>query len=140
MPDRPTAEIIRDQQPLTLPPTATVAEACTAMHRRRVGAVLVVEEGDRLAGIFTGRDAVECLAEGCDATHTPLHRVMTRDPVTLGPEQTAAEALRLLDDGGFRHLPVCRDGRVVGIVSRYDFRAMEYATLNRENRFFEVLR
>ena len=139
MHDRTMAEIIRDQRPLALGPDATVAEACAAMHKRRVGAVLVVEEGDRLAGIFTGRDAVRCLAEGCDAK-TRLGQVMTRGPVTLAPEQHAMDALRLLDNCGFRHLPVCRDGQVCGIVSRYDFRAQEHARLDEETGFFEMLR
>lgn len=140
MQDRAMGEIVRDQRPLTLGPEASVAEACAAMHTRRVGAVLVVEEGDRLAGIFTGRDAVRCLAEGRDAANTPLRRVMTRNLVTLAPDGHAIDALRLLNDCGFRHLPVCRDGRVCGIVSRYDFRAMEQAQLDEETRFFEVLR
>lgn len=140
MRERTMAEIIRDQRPLALRPDATVAEACAAMHQRRVGAVLVAERGGRLAGIFTGRDAVRCLAQGCDARQTRLRQVMTADPVTLAPEQPAIEALRLLDDCGFRHLPICRDGKVVGIVSRYDFRAMEHARLDEESGFFEVLR
>lgn len=140
MQDRTTAEIIRNQRPLILGPEVSVAAACAAMHRRRVGAVLVADQHGRLNGIFTGRDAIRCLAEGCDGKHTPLSRVMTHDPVTLAPEQTAMEALRLLNDGGFRHLPICDEGRVVGIVSRYDFRAMEHAQLNEESRFFEVLR
>lgn len=133
-------EIVRDQNPLMLPPSATVKKACEAMHARRVGAVLVVEHGDRLVGIFTGRDAVRLLAEGLDAAHTRLAAVMTRDPVTVAPEQTAIEALRLMNDGGFRHLPVVKDGRVVGIVSRYDFRAMEQARMDEETGYFEVLR
>ncbi|MBX6744871.1 MAG: CBS domain-containing protein [Acetobacteraceae bacterium] len=140
MQDRTMAEIVRDQHPLMLGPEATVAEACAAMHRRRVGAVLVVEAGDRLAGIFTGRDAVRCLAEGCDAAHTRLEQVMTRNPITLAPDQHAMEALRLLDNCGFRHLPICRDGRIYGIVSRYDFRAKEHARLDEETGFFEILR
>jgi len=140
MHDRTMAEIIRDQQPLSMQADATVAEACAAMHRRRVGAVLVTDPGGQLAGIFTGRDAVRCLAQGCDARHARLREVMTADPVTLTPEQSAMEALRLLDDCGFRHLPICRDRKAVGIVSRYDFRAMEHARLNEETGFFEVLR
>ncbi|WP_237213290.1 CBS domain-containing protein [Falsiroseomonas oryziterrae] len=140
MRERTMAEIIRDQHPLSMRPDATVADACAAMHGRRVGAVLVTEPGGRLAGIFTGRDAVRCLAEGCDARHTKLRKVMTANPVTLAPEQSAMEALRLLDNCGFRHLPICRDGKVVGIVSRYDFRAMEHARLDEETGFFEVLR
>ncbi|MDJ0389323.1 CBS domain-containing protein [Roseomonas sp. E05] len=140
MHDRTMGEIVRDQKPLMMGPEASIAEACAAMYGRRVGAVLVVEDRDRLIGIFTGRDAVRCLAEGCDATHTPLRRVMTRDPVTLTPEQDAMGALRLLSDGGFRHLPVCQEGRVRGIVSRYDFRAREHLHLDEETKFFEILR
>ena len=140
MPERTMGEIIRDQRPLALGPDASVADACKAMHQRRVGAVLVVEDGDRLAGIFTGRDAVRCLGEGCDARHTKLREVMTAKPVTLGPEAHALDALRLLNDCGFRHLPVCRAGRIVGIVSRYDFRAREHGRLDEESGYFEVLR
>jgi len=140
MHERSMGEIVRNQDPLAMQPDATVKEACAAMHARRVGAVLVVEEGDRLAGIFTGRDAVRCLAEGRDAARTRLHQVMTPDPVTLTPDQRAMDALRILGDGGFRHLPVCRDGRVRGIVSRYDFRAREHARLDEETGYFEMLR
>lgn len=65
---------------------------------------------------------------------------MTRDPVTLTPDQHAKDALRLFDNCGFRHLPICQDGRICGIASRYDFRAMEHARLDEETQFFEVLR
>jgi len=140
MRERTMGEMVRDQNPLTLGPDATVAEACAAMHKRRVGAVLVVEEGARLVGIFTGRDAVKCLAEGLDAKHTKLRKVMTTGCVTLAPDQHAMDALRMLGDCGFRHLPVCRDGRVVGIVSRYDFRAREHGRMDEESGFFEALR
>lgn len=139
MPSRHMAEIIRHQDPLALPPGASVQEACTAMHRRRVGAVLVVEERF-LAGIFTGRDAVRCLALGIDPAHTALGHVMTAKPVCLRPEDDAIEALRLMNDGGFRHVPVVREGQVVGIVSRYDFRTDEHRRLDEETGFFEILR
>jgi CBS domain-containing protein len=140
MHERTMAEIIRNQKPLAMKPDTTVAEACAAMHDRRVGAVLVAEPGDRLVGIFTGRDAIRCLAQGRDGRHTTLRQVMTPNPVTLTPDQPAIEALRILDQCGFRHLPVCRDGHVRGVVSRYDFRAMEHARLDTETGFFEVLR
>lgn len=140
MRERTMGEMVRDQQPLTMGPDATVADACAAMHRRRVGAVLVVEDGDRLAGIFTGRDAVRCLAEGLDAKHTALRQVMTQPCTTLAPHHHAMDALRILGDCGFRHLPVCADGRVVGIVSRYDFRAKEHGRMDAETGFFEAMR
>jgi CBS domain-containing protein len=140
MPQRTTGEIIRDQKPLMLPPDARVAEACAAMHARRVGAVLVADGERRLLGIFTGRDAVRLLAEGLDAKGTRIDAVMTRDPTTLGPRATAMDALLVLDDGGFRHLPIVAEGRVVGIVSRYDFRAKEQARMDEATGFLEALR
>ena len=68
---RKISEIVRNQDPLTLPPDATVREACRWMHDRRVGAVLVTANDGRLAGIFTGRDAVHrVLAGGKSAGET----------------------------------------------------------------------
>ena len=55
---RQMADMVRDRNPVTAPPSATVAEASRKMRDRRVGAVLVVDAGARLVGIFTGRDAV----------------------------------------------------------------------------------
>ena len=62
--NREMAEIIRNQKPLTLPPSATVQEACKHMHERRVGAVLVTGPKGELIGIFTGRDAVRVAVKG----------------------------------------------------------------------------
>lgn len=140
MPQRTMGEIVRDQKPLMLGPDATVSEACAAMYARKVGAVLVTDADRRLLGIFTGRDAVRLLAEGLDARSTRLDAVMTRNPTTLGPKATAMDALLLLNDCGFRHVPIVEGGRVVGIVSRYDFRAREHARMDEESGFMEVMR
>ncbi len=135
MTNRSMSEILRRQVPLILPPEAAVREACAAMAARGVGAVLVVR-GGRLAGIFTGRDAVRVLAEGRAPT-TPLAEVMTPDPTTLGPRHTAIDALRMMQDGGFRHVPVVRDGLVLGVVSRGDFRGLEQDRLEAETLLWE---
>ena len=136
---RNMAEMVRHQNPLTMTSGATVQEACAAMHERRIGAVLVTE-GDKLLGIFTGRDAVHALAVGLDPARTLVGQVMTAEPCCLGPHHHAHDALRLMEDGGFRHLPIVEDGRLFGIVSRYDFRAQEHRRLDEETGFFEVLR
>ena len=136
---RNMAEMVRHQNPLTMTSGATVQEACAAMHKRRIGAVLVTE-GDKLLGIFTGRDAVHALAVGLDPARTLVGQVMTAEPCCLGPHHHAHDALRLMEDGGFRHLPIVEDGRLFGIVSRYDFRAQEHRRLDEETGFFEVLR
>jgi CBS domain-containing protein len=137
MTNRSMAEIIRNQTPVTLPPTATVQEACKSMHKRKIGAVLVTDAKGRLTGIFTGRDAVRFLAAGKDPVATPLRAVMTRKPHTMPPGRTAIEALRLMHDGGFRHVPVVEGEVVVGIVSRGDFRGLEHDRLDVETGFWE---
>ena len=101
-------------------------------------AVLVVDEDNRLVGIFTGRDVVgRVVASDCDPVATTVVRVMTRDPVTFPPGKNAIDALRLMQDGGFRHLPIVENGRVVGIVSRGDFRGLEQARLDEETGLWE---
>jgi len=136
--ERHLLDIIHDQRPLTLPATATVKEACRHMRGRGVGATLVTEGDGRIVGVFTGRDAVgRVLAEGKSAARTHLADVMTPNPTTIGPGQTAIEALRLMQDSGVRHLPVTEKGRVVGIVSRGDFRGLEHARLDHETGLWE---
>ncbi|HEX3402985.1 MAG TPA: CBS domain-containing protein [Acetobacteraceae bacterium] len=138
--NRDMAEIIRNQQPFTLPPTATVQEACSHMHKRKIGAVLVTDAKGQLVGIFTGRDAVRVLAQGKDARATLLRQVMTREPHHLPPRHSAIHALRLMRDGGFRHVPVVEEGVVIGIVSRGDFRGLEQDRLDEETGIWERMR
>jgi len=96
------SDIVRNQDPVALPPSATIRDACRCMRERRVGAVLVTEDDRRLLGIFTGRDAVHrVLAEGRSAVRTKLAEVMTRDPNPMPPGKTAIEALRLMENGRY---------------------------------------
>lgn len=138
--NREMSEIVRHQKPLTLPPDATVREACKRMDARKVGAVLVTDDGLHLLGIFTGRDAVKALAKGRDAEATRLKDIMTRKPATMPPRSVAIEALRLMRDGGFRHVPVVEEGVVVGVVSRGDFRGLEQDRLDEETGIWEHMR
>jgi len=81
------------------------------------GAVLVMD-GERLAGIFTSRDAaMRVLAAGRDASQTSLADVMTGSPITVGPDQPFGYALQLMQMHGVRHLPVVENGRPVGVVT-----------------------
>jgi CBS domain-containing protein len=135
---RSASDIVRHQRPLTLPDTASVQAACSAMRERRVGAVLVVDRGGRLVGIFTGRDAVcRVVAEARDPAATPLAAVMTRDPDTTSGRCAAIDLLRQMQDGGYRHVPVVEAGRPVGVVSRGDFRGLEEARLDEETGLWE---
>jgi CBS domain-containing protein len=132
------SDLIR-RKPVTLPPAATVQQACQAMHEHHVGAVLVVDDEQHLLGIFTGRDLVRLLAEGRNPAHAHLSAVMTKDPRCLAPGQKAEDALAVMHDGGFRHVPVVENGLVVGVVSRGDLARLEGARMNQENGFWERL-
>ncbi len=140
MTNRKLAYIIKDQKPLVLSTSETVQQACRHMRERRVGSALIIHDQRRLAGIFTGRDAVRLLAEGNNAAQTPLARAMTPNPITITPDGRAIDALRAMSDGGFRHLPVLEDGRLWGIVSRGDFTGMEIDRLDEETHLWECIR
>ena len=77
------------------------------------------------------------VAEGRDFDETTVAEVMTPDPDTIGSDTMAIEALRLMQDGGYRHLPVVDDGRVLGVVSRRDFYGAEKARLDDETALWE---
>ena len=102
---------------VTVPATATVAEAAQVMSLRRVGAALVVD-GEELLGIFTERDIVRALAAEHDAATHGVAEWMTKDPFTLDPDASAQETLALMLAKGFRHVPVTENGRLVGVLSR----------------------
>ncbi len=104
---------------VTVEPTATLAEAATVMGAHGTGSVLVLDDGV-LAGIFTERDVVRALGSHFDAAAHPVVDWMTRDPVTIGPETSLAEARELMLTRGFRHLPVLEGGALVGIISIRD--------------------
>jgi CBS domain-containing protein len=138
---RALSDIVCHQQPLILQQDCSVRDACVQMRDRRVGSVLVTNAEGRLVGILTGRDVVRRVAsKGHDAADTSLADAMTVAPTTMTPGQTAIEALRLMWDGGFRHVPVVADGRIVGVVSRGDFKADEQDRLDQEREVWEHLR
>jgi CBS domain-containing protein len=91
--------------PLRVTRDQTVAEAVALMRREKVGCVLVCED-ERLVGIFTERDLKRrVVAEGKPLT-VPVAACMTPDPVTVEPQSSIGEAVRHMETGGYRHLPV----------------------------------
>ena len=140
MTNRRMDEIIRNQRPVTMPATVSVRDACGEMHKHKIGAVLVTDAKGALAGIFTGRDLVRIIAAGKDPGATTLRSAMTGKPHTMPPGRTAIDALRVMRDGGFRHIPVVDEGKIVGIVSRGDFRGLEHDRLDVETGYWETIR
>jgi CBS domain-containing protein len=127
--------------PIVMSDAASVLDACNRMRDDRAGSVLVINRSGHLVGIFTGRDAVcRVLARSRDAATTPLVEVMTANPMTMSPDQTTIDALRMMRSGGFRHLPMLQHGRIVGLVSRGDFHGVEQRPLEEERDLWEHLR
>jgi CBS domain-containing protein len=115
--DAPVGSVMKRRSLLTAPPDILVAEAAKRMKRRQVGALIVVD-GHEIVGIFTERDIVfRVVAAGLDARATRVREVMTRAPITIGPDEPFAHALLIMHEHGFRHIPVLESGKVVGIVS-----------------------
>jgi CBS domain-containing protein len=140
MTNRRMEEIIHNRKPVTMAGSATLREACSTMHKHKIGAVLVTDQHGRLAGIFTGRDLVRAIAAGKDPARDTLRAEMTKSPHTMPPHYTAIDALRVMRDGGFRHIPVVEDETIVGIVSRGDFRGLEHDRLDAETGYWETMR
>ena len=107
-------------------PDETAGDGARRMAEARCGSVPVMGDG-RMLGIFTERDLlVRVVAEGRDAARTPLGEVMTAEPATIGADEPVEEAVRRMDEGGFRHLPVLEeDGRVLGVLSTRDIPVLE---------------
>jgi CBS domain-containing protein len=130
-------DVIRGQRLVKLPPTATVRKAAQRMARDDVRSVLVVR-GKRLLGIFTGTDLISrVVARGLDPDKTILEKVMTKNPKTITPSEGAIEALRCMQVGKCRHLPIVADGELVGIVSRRDFSGYEIDEIERQEQVWE---
>ena len=102
---------------LTVAPSDTIGEAAEKMNAANVGAVVVVEDFVRIVGIVTERDLLRAVASRARAAEARVRQWMTPDPVTIGPDLTIDEAAQIMFDHNFRHLPVVKDGRPLGIVS-----------------------
>jgi CBS domain-containing protein len=101
----------------TTTPAATVSELLALLARYNVGALPVVDGGE-LVGIVSERDVVRQLHErGRDLFDATVADLMTSDVVTCSPRDRAADLARVMTDRRIRHLPVCDDRGLVGIVS-----------------------
>lgn len=117
---------------VTARPDETVGDAARRMAERSCGSILVLDR-DRLLGIFTERDLlVRVVAPGRDPGATPLAEVMTAEPETIGIDESVVDAVRRMDEGSFRHLPVLDAGRVVDVISVRDVPILQIGRMAEE--------
>jgi CBS domain-containing protein len=104
------------REPTTVEPSATLGEVATLMKQHDCGSIPVVD-GGRLVGIVTDRDLViRGIAAGTDAKAQRVSKVMSADPVTIGPDEDISAAEKLMADRQIRRLPVVEKGKLVGII------------------------
>ncbi len=117
------ASVLREKgnSVISVAPTTTVQEIAEIIASKRIGAVLVLEPDQKLAGIVSERDVVKAVAAKPEGIHSlRAEDVMTRAVTTATPGTTIEEAMEIMDHGYFRHLPVVEDNKLVGIISIRD--------------------
>ncbi|MGC2448191.1 MAG: CBS domain-containing protein [Candidatus Sulfotelmatobacter sp.] len=113
-------DLIKDQETYQADLGDSVLQTVCAMVERNIGAVPIVHNG-KLVGIFSERDLMRrVVAEGRDSRSTCVAEVMTDDPMTVSTSEDLGNCMALMRRHGFRHLPVCHEGQLVGIVSLRD--------------------
>ncbi len=103
---------------------AKVQDCARLMTDENIAALVVIDSNDKLIGIVTERDLTQrVLAPGVDSQNTIISEIMTADPDTLSPDDSAIDAFELMQTKGYRHLPITEDGKCISIVSIRDLYA-----------------
>jgi CBS domain-containing protein len=134
------SEMLNGRSLVTASKDMSVRAACRQMTEKRIGALLVVDN-NRIAGIFTERDALnKILSAGVDPDTALVEQVMVRNPQTIGVDKPLAYALYMMAEGGFRHVPVVdQNGVPVGMVSARDALGQDMLELEREMKHLNEL-
>ena len=117
---RDTVATLHPRPPVCVPPTTDLDLAMRVMTAEGVGAVLVTDTDGLLVGILTERDFLTKIAGSDALALLPVSQFMTRNPETVRPEDPLAYAVRQMDAGNYRHLPVVDGGKPVGVISVRD--------------------
>jgi len=132
-------DIIRQQVISSLKQDSTVFEAASLMTSANVAAIVIVDDKNQVSGIITERDLTRrVVAKGLDPKKTPIADVMTENPDTLSPDDSAGDALELMQSRHFRHLPVVDGDTCVGMVSIRDLYIAAKSTLEENIRETEA--
>lgn len=115
-----TVADLRPRPPVCVPPTADLGRVMRVMTTEGVGAVLVTDTAGKLVGILTERDFLTKIAGSDALALLPVAQFMTPNPECVRPADPLAFAVRQMDAGNYRHLPVVDDGRPVGVISARD--------------------
>lgn len=120
---------------VTVPPHRTMMEAMKILAEKRIGALVVCDAEKAVKGILSERDVMRAVAgEGESAFDAPVSRYMTTKVTTCTLSDTLEDLMEMMTDGRFRHVPVCDDGQLVGVVSIGDVVKRRIATVEAEHQ------
>lgn len=141
MSERTIFQAMSRRHVLSLGPQATVHEAACVMTRANCGSVLIIDHGNQLLGIVTERDLMtRVVAKALDPAATTVSKIMTPSPQCVRPELKVADAVLIMIERGFRHLPVVADnGRILGVFSVRDAMPREVNTAVSLSEFNEQI-
>lgn len=130
MPERTVFQSMAQRHVVSVVPTATVYSAACVMTRANCGSVLVIDASNTLLGIVTERDLMTRLvAKSLDPATITVAEIMTRGPLCVVPETKVADAVLIMIERGFRHLPVVTDSnKILGVFSVRDALPREVQT------------
>ncbi len=103
---------------ISVKPETPVKDVVQTLAEKKIGAVLVIDEDDKLVGILSERDIVRTLAsQSANTLNMLAEELMTHMPTVTSPESSVVQAMEIMTEGRFRHLPVVSNGKLVGLVS-----------------------
>ncbi|MEV8466738.1 CBS domain-containing protein [Fluviibacterium sp. DFM31] len=122
-----------DDVVVTIKPGTSVEAAAQLLAEKRIGAVIVSEDGEVPAGILSERDIVRELGKrGASCMSDMVDDMMTADPISCTMNEDSSEVFQKMTEGRFRHLPVVEDGKMVGLISIGDVVKAQLSTLSME--------
>ena len=131
--------VVTRKQVATVVLEDTAFQAAKLMADKHIAALVVVDGEGKIIGIVTERDMTQrIIAAGLDGKITPVKNIMTENPDTLSPDDSAGDALELMQTRNYRHLPVTEDGKCIAVVSIRDLYASVKEALEEDIRETEA--
>ena len=132
-------DIVKRSMIETMDAESSILDAAKVMADKNIGAMIIVNKSSNIVGIVTERDLTQrVLAREIDPTTTPVNSIMTAKPDTLSPDDSASDALELMQARQYRHLPVEEGGKCIAVVSIRDLYAAAKEALEQNIRETEA--
>ncbi|HMN73380.1 MAG TPA: CBS domain-containing protein [Rhodoblastus sp.] len=126
---------IKGSDVVTAQPHHTLREAADILCRHRIGAVVVADAARKVLGILSERDIVRAVSNGgSESLNDPVSRHMTSKVITAAEDQSIEETMGVMTDSRIRHLPVLRDGKLIGVVSIGDVVKIRLEAIETEHK------